>query len=80
MHQLYRIVLWSDSCCSENRNTKSSNGFLELATAKNITKEQKYLEVCHTQMEVEFLHSAIERKLRKERKICVPADNVHNIK
>lgn len=79
-HQPSRVVLWSDGCCYQNRNTKLSNGFLELATAENVTIEQKYLEVGHTQMEVDSIHSAIERKLRKGREICVPADYVHIIK
>nr|CAH7766690.1 unnamed protein product [Callosobruchus chinensis] len=74
VHKPSRVILWSDGCCSQNRNTRLSNGFLESATAEDVIIEQKYLEVGHTQMEVDSIHSAIERLRRKGRDICVPAD------
>ncbi|CAH1995862.1 unnamed protein product [Acanthoscelides obtectus] len=68
------IILWSDGCTYQNRNVNLSNGLLEIAMEKNIIIEQKYLEVGHTQMEVDSVHSVIERKLGRRNDIAVPAD------
>nr|CAH7745929.1 unnamed protein product [Callosobruchus chinensis] len=75
-----KIILWSDGCGYQNRNTKLSNCLLELSMEQNITIEQKYLEVGHTQMEVDSIHSTIERKLDRRRDVCLPADYVNIIK
>lgn len=42
----------------------ASNTLLLLAMEKNVTITQKYLEKGHTQMEVDSVHSVIERKLK----------------
>jgi len=79
-HQPTLITIWSDGCGYQNRNVKMSNGLLELAIQKSITIEQKYLEVGHTQMEVDSVHSVIERMLRRKREVSVPADYMNIIK
>lgn len=48
-----------------------SNALIELAVEKNTIIEQKYLEVGHTQMEVDSIHSSIERKLPPHRDIFI---------
>lgn len=75
-----KIILWSDGCCYQNRSVKLANALLELAIEKNVTIEQKYLEVGHTQMEVDSIHSSIERKLPPHREIYIPADYINIIK
>lgn len=69
------IIIYSDGCCSQNRNTCLSNALLKLAIEKNVTIVQKYLERGHTQMEADAMHAAIERNLKKKT-ISVPADYV----
>lgn len=64
-----KIILWSDGCCYQNRSVKLANALLELAVEQNVIIEQKYLEVGHTQMEVDSIYSAIERKLPPHREI-----------
>nr|XP_026498301.1 uncharacterized protein LOC113402304 [Vanessa tameamea] len=66
------IVIFSDGCTSQNRNVVVSNALLRLAMEKNIVITQKFLEKGHTQMEVESVHSIIERKL-KNREIYLPS-------
>lgn len=75
-----RIILWSDGCCYQNRSVKLANALLELAIEKKITIEQKYLEVGHTQMEVDSIHSSIERKLPPHREIYIPGDYINIMK
>lgn len=50
-----------------------ANALLNLAMIYGVTIEQKFLEVGHTQMEADSVHSTIERCIRK-RTIYVPAD------
>lgn len=69
------LIIYSDGCGYQNRNTTLSNALLNFAIDKNITIVQKYLQKGHTQMEVDSVHSVIERKLRNK-KINVPADYV----
>lgn len=69
-----QIIIWSDGCGYQNRNAKLSNALLELSIRNNVSIEQKYLEVGHTQMEVDSIHATIERKLGKRREVYVPAD------
>lgn len=66
------VVLFTDGCTAQNRNNIVSNALLRLAMAKNIVITQKYLEKGHTQMEVDSVHSVIERKL-KNREIFLPS-------
>lgn len=57
-------MIWSDDCTSQNRNRIISNALLRMAIDKNVTITQKYLEKGHTQIEVDSVHSVIERKLQ----------------
>lgn len=58
------VIIWTDGCTAQNRNSVVSNALLRLAVQKNVTITQKYLEKGHTQMEVDSVHSVIERKLK----------------
>lgn len=70
------IILYSDGCTSQNRNSILANTFLNLAMIHDVTIIQKYLQKGHTQMEVDSMHSCIEKKVRNY-KINVPADYVY---
>lgn len=67
------IIVYSDGCTGQNRNNVLSNALLNFSMQHNVTIIQKYLEVGHTQMEGDSVHSAIERKL-KNRLIHLPSD------
>lgn len=67
------IIIYSDGCTSQNRNNILSNALLNFSMQYGVSIVQKYLEVGHTQMEVDCVHSAIERKL-KNRLIHLPSD------
>lgn len=67
------IVIWSDGCTYQNRNTVLSNALLNFSIAHNIQIEQKILERGHTQMECDSVHACIEKRLRN-RKIQLPSD------
>ena len=69
------ITIWSDSCGYQNKNKILSNALLNLAIQNQFTIHQKYLTKGHTQMEVDSVHAAIERKLR-HRDILLPSDYV----
>lgn len=69
------IILYSDGCTYQNRNAILSNALTNLAILHNITITQKYLEVGHTQMEVDSMHAMIEKKL-KNQTINVPAEYI----
>lgn len=66
------VIIWTDGCTSQNRNSIVSNALLRLAMDKNVTITQKYLEKGHTQMEVDSVHSVIERRL-KNKEIFLPS-------
>lgn len=66
------VVIYSDGCTSQNRNVVVSNAILRLAMDKNVVITQKFLEKGHTQMEVDSVHSVIERKL-KNRELFLPS-------
>lgn len=70
-----KIVLFSDGCSYQNRSCNVSNALLHISSTKKVIIEQKYLEVGHTQMEADTVHSTIEKRL-KNRKINVPADYI----
>ena len=57
------VILYSDGCPYQNRNVTLANALCHFAKK---TILQKYLFKGHTQMEVDSVHSAIERKLKKE--------------
>ncbi|XP_071147129.1 uncharacterized protein [Mytilus edulis] len=69
------LIIYSDGCTYQNRNVTLSNALLKVAYDKKITIFQKYLERGHTQMEVDSVHSVIERKL-KNKPIYVPQNYV----
>ncbi|CAL8094746.1 unnamed protein product [Orchesella dallaii] len=69
------VIIWSDGCTSQNRNKILSNGLLNLAQRSKKIIIQKYLEKGHTQMEVDSVHSVIERAL-KGKPIYHPMDYV----
>lgn len=70
-----KIVLFSDGCSYQNRSCNVANALLHISSTKKVIIEQKYLEVGHTQMEADAVHSTIEKKL-KNKKINVPADYI----
>lgn len=69
------IILFSDGCSSQNRNSILSNALFHLASVNNVSILQKYLTKGHTQMEVDSMHSSIERVLKRT-KIHLPADYI----
>nr|CAI5849145.1 unnamed protein product [Callosobruchus analis] len=76
--KLKEIILWSDGCTYQNRNSILSNALLQCSALKNVCIIQKILEKGHTQMSCDSVHSVIERKI-KNRIISVPADYVNII-
>lgn len=60
---------------SLNNVVTLANGLLNLSILTGVTILQKFLQRGHTQMEVDSMHSTIERKIRNK-KINVPADYV----
>ena len=67
------IIIWSDGCSYQNRCKELSSAILRLAIKHKITIFQKYLEVGHTHMECDSVHSKIDAKL-KDVIINVPSD------
>lgn len=57
------VIIYTDDCTAQNRNSVLSNALLHLSIKYNIT--QKYLGKGHTQMECNSVHSVIERKMKK---------------
>lgn len=72
------IVLYSDGCTYQNRNFVLSNAICHVRKKFNVGVTQEYLERGRTQMEVDSVHSVIERKLKK-RNIYVPQNYVEVI-
>lgn len=70
------VIIYSDGCGYQNRNATLSNALFNFALDNDIVIVQKYLQKGHTQMEVDSVHSVIERKIRNK-KINVPADYVY---
>ena len=58
------LIVWSDGCGYQNRNTRLSNALLELAQLTNVTIIQKYLISGHTPMKCDSMHSCIERHIK----------------
>lgn len=56
----------SDGCSYQNRNVVLSNALLNVAMNKQISIVQKYLERGHTNMEVDSMHSPVERRIKKK--------------
>ncbi|XP_036322550.1 uncharacterized protein LOC118736606 [Rhagoletis pomonella] len=66
------VVIYTDGCTYQNRNTVLSNALLRLAMEYKVDIFHKYLEKGHTQMEVDSVHSVIERIL-KNQEIYLPS-------
>ena len=73
------LIIWSDGCTYQNKNFVYSSALSELSKKHKIVIIQKFLTVGHTFMEVDSIHSKIERKLNKT-SINIPADYVEIIK
>lgn len=69
------IIIFSDGCTYQNRNSILGNALLDHAINSGQTITQKFLERGHTQMECDSVHSAIERKLKK-RPIHLPSNYI----
>lgn len=67
------IVIWSDNCVYQNKNSTLSNALLTYSIEKKVTIYQKFLEKGHTQMEVDSVHACIEKAL-KNKFVYVPDD------
>jgi len=70
------ILIYSDGCGYQNRNTTVSNAILKFAIEQKVTITQNFLEKGHTQMEVGSVHHTIEMKLKK-RQIHLPTDYIN---
>lgn len=60
------IILCSDSCGYQNRNCTLSNAIYKFANETDVAIIQKFMEIGHTQMEVDSVHSLIEAKLKNK--------------
>ncbi|CAG9788155.1 unnamed protein product [Diatraea saccharalis] len=69
------IIIFSDGCTAQKRNNVMANALLNFSMLHGVLIYQKYLEVGHTQMEVDSVHACIERKLKKK-EIKLPSDYV----
>lgn len=72
------IIVYSDGCTYQNRNVTLANTLYHISTKFGIEITQKFLEKGHTQMEVDAVHSVIERKV-KGRNIHIPQNYVECI-
>ena len=70
------IVIYSDGCTYQNRNSCIANALLNFAKIHDVHLVQKFLEKGHTQMEADSMHAAIERQIKKRQIISVPFDYV----
>jgi hypothetical protein len=61
-----KLIIWSDGCGYQNRNSTVANAYLHLAKELGVEILQKCLVSRHTQMECDSMHSVIERKVRGE--------------
>jgi hypothetical protein len=58
------IVIWCDNCSYQNKNIMLSNALLQLAVRFKINIILKYLEVGHTFLECDSVHSLLERHMK----------------
>jgi hypothetical protein len=72
--EIKEIIIWSDGCTYQNRNTNLANSLLHLAMERGVRIVQKYLVVGHTQMEVDSMHASIEKKIVSD--IFLPHDYI----
>lgn len=69
------FIIYSDGCGYQNKNVTLSNALLHFAIKNEVTITHNYLQKGHTQMEVDSVHSTIERRL-KNRDIYLPHDYI----
>lgn len=62
---LVEVVVWSDGCAAQNRNSTLSNVLEDLAKRLCITIIQKYFVKGHSQNEADSVHARIEQSLKK---------------
>lgn len=74
-----QFIIYSDGCPYQNRNCVLSNALCHICKKFQVSITQKYLEKGHTQMEVDSVHSVVERKL-KHKNIYVPQNYVEAIR
>ncbi|CAH1953979.1 unnamed protein product [Acanthoscelides obtectus] len=67
------IIIYSDGCTYQNRNSTMANALLSLSRQYNVQITQKFLIKGHFQMECDSVHAVIERKL-KNKNIEIPND------
>jgi len=67
------IILYSDGCGYQNRNSALSNALLQFFIKTYIRIEQKFLVKGQTQMPCDSVHSMIEKVL-KTKEIYLPSD------
>ncbi|CAH1984507.1 unnamed protein product [Acanthoscelides obtectus] len=67
------IIIYSDGCTYQNRNSTMANALLSLSRQYNVQITQKFLIKGHSQMECDSVHAVIERKL-KNKNIEIPND------
>ncbi|KAK6182966.1 hypothetical protein SNE40_010529 [Patella caerulea] len=77
--RVQEIIIYSDGCTYQNRNSTMSNTLLMLSKKYGITITQKFLEHGHTQMECDSIHAVIERTIAKK-PIYVPQNYVDKIR
>ncbi|GFO13945.1 hypothetical protein PoB_004045000 [Plakobranchus ocellatus] len=71
------LIIWSDNCCYQNKNTTLSNAFSSFQR-KRVVIIHQYLLQGHTQMECDSMHSKIERKITND--IFLPHNYCHIMK
>jgi len=63
--QARKVIIYSDGCVYQNKNAVLSSALSAFSTETNTEIEHKYLVKGHTHMEVDSMHSVIERRLQK---------------
>jgi hypothetical protein len=69
-----KIIIISDGCSYQNRNKVLSSALLKLAKETGLEIEQLILEKGHTMMQVDSVHSTLEKKFRPP--IYTPSDYI----
>ena len=78
--ELRKIVLWSDGCTYQNRSNVLSSALLTFAVQHKVEVWHKYLEVGHTHMECDSVHSNIEKAVKNATiPIKLPSDYIEVI-
>ena len=76
--EISTIILWTDGCTYQNRCHVLSSALVSFAVKNGVEIYHKYLEVGHTHMERDSVHSNIE-KPKKRSKINLPTDYINII-